>query len=304
MITEGYFRRHTQAYGGNREVALLDVAQEYVIEYMRRESLFDDLLIFKGGTALRKFVFGVEGRFSVDLDFALRHDDPSHATMVLDMLDGAELGGVKIRLDRRKGSAATLRLETPLGPVTEPAAVSIRPQQPWLPALQRTPMPFDFLDRGLQPEFVRAPLPILDLREIAAEKIAAFWRRRKARDLYDLENLGRALQANFDGPGIAALAVLKIYFDVMDEGLGRPLPSLGSVFGCAGTEITGADDLGHFRASTMDAAQLLSQYARRYVALVGLEDDLASLVTTCNRRDRWRALQLRDEVVTTITGRR
>ncbi len=30
MIAEGYLRRHTAAYGGNREIALLDVAQEYV----------------------------------------------------------------------------------------------------------------------------------------------------------------------------------------------------------------------------------------------------------------------------------
>ena len=39
-------------------------------------------------------------------------------------------------------------------------------------------MPFEFLDRGLR-QTLTSPLPILDLREIAAEKIAAFWRRRQ-----------------------------------------------------------------------------------------------------------------------------
>lgn len=44
MITEGYLRRHIAAYGGNREIALLDVAQDYILEYLRHEELFDDIL--------------------------------------------------------------------------------------------------------------------------------------------------------------------------------------------------------------------------------------------------------------------
>lgn len=163
MITEGYLRRHTAAYGGNREIALLDVAQEYVLEHLRREGVFDEILVFKGGTALRKFVFGTEGRFSVDLDFGMRQEDPSHADLVLDLLDGASFGGVSVRLERRKGPAAQLRLSTPLGPVIVPAAVSIRQRPPWLPPELRRPMPFEFLDRGLQPEFARGPLPVLEM---------------------------------------------------------------------------------------------------------------------------------------------
>lgn len=103
MITEGFFRRHTQAYGGNREIALLDVAQEYVLEYLRREGAFDGLLVFKGGTALRKFVFGAEGRFSVDLDFALLGDDPADADLALAGLEGepARLATTGSPRDRR-----------------------------------------------------------------------------------------------------------------------------------------------------------------------------------------------------------
>ncbi len=55
-------------------------------------------------------------------------------------------------------------------------------------------------------EFARAPLPVLDPHEMAAEKIAAFWRCQAACDLYDLDHLGRVLQADFDGPAIAELA--------------------------------------------------------------------------------------------------
>lgn len=217
MISLGYLRRHTQATGASADVALLDVAQEYVLEHLRREGFFDETLVFKGGTAARKFVFGRDGRFSVDLDFGLRVADASFAELVLDAIDGMELHGVRVQLTRRKGVAAQLRIDTPLGAVTEPAAVSVRVQPPWLPVPTREPMPFEFLDRGLVPEFNRTSLPILDLREIAAEKMAPFWRRRMARDLYDLEHLGRSLQANFYGEAIASLGLLKIYFDVVDD---------------------------------------------------------------------------------------
>ena len=249
----------------------------------------------------RKYVFGASGRFSVDLDFALRSGDPGDADLTLDLLGGAEFGDVRIELERRRGPAAQLRLTTPLGPVIVPAAISIRAQEPWLPARITPPQPFEFLDRGLAPEFKRAALPVLDPREMAAEKIAAFWRRSRARDLYDLEHLGRVLQATFDGPGIAALAALKIYFDVVDEGLGRPPATLGEVFGRPGSVVTGAEDLGRLHASAPDIDYLLAQCAQRYAALTSLEGTVARLATTCNPRDRRQALQEKAEVVARLT---
>jgi hypothetical protein len=301
-MTAAFFQRHVQACIGDREVALLDVAEEYVLEYMRRAGLFDTTLAFKGGTALRKFVFGSSGRFSVDLDFALRSSDAGDADLALDLLDGIEVYGVRIDLARRRGSAALLRLTTPLGTVVEPAAISVRSQQPWLPVQTIPPEPFEFLDRGLAPEFTRAALPIEDPREMAAEKIAAFWRRSVARDLYDLEHLGRAMQASFDGPGIATLAALKIYFDVVDEGLGQPPSSLGDVFGRPHATVRGAEDLGRLHASVPDVGQLLAQCAQRYAALASLEGTIAHLATTCNLRDRWTALQARDELVAQLSN--
>ncbi len=301
MITQGFFQRHVQACGGDREIALLDVALEYVLEYMRREGLFEQTLVFKGGTALRKYVFGASGRFSVDLDFALRSGDPGDADLTLDLLHGAEFGDVRIELERRRGPAAQLRLTTPLGPVIVPAAISLRAQEPWLPTRVTPPQPFEFLDRGLAAEFARVSLPVLDPREMAAEKIAAFWRRSRARDLYDLEHLCRALQETFDGPGIAALAALKIYFDVVDEGLGRPPATLGEVFGRPGSVVTGAEDLGRLHASASDIDHLLAQCAQRYAALSSLEGTVARLATTCNPRDRRHALQEKAEVVARLT---
>lgn len=296
MISLGYFRRHAQATGASADVALLDVAQEYVLEHLRREGFFDETLVFKGGTALRKFVFGRDGRFSVDLDFGLRVADPDFAGLVLDAIDGMELHGVRVRLARRKGVAAQLLIDTPLGAVTEPAAISVRLHVPWLPAPDRQPMPFEFLDRGLIGELVRAPLPILDPREIAAEKLAAFWRRRMARDLYDLEHLGRALQADFDGEVIASLGLLKIYFDVVDDGVGHPLPDPTVLFSNV-QGVQGREDLGHLRADVADVGQLLVRCQRHYRAITATDPALVQMVAACSTRDRQAALRRREELV-------
>ena len=41
MITLGYFRRHQQTLRGADDVVLLDVAQEYVLEHLRRRHARD-----------------------------------------------------------------------------------------------------------------------------------------------------------------------------------------------------------------------------------------------------------------------
>jgi predicted nucleotidyltransferase component of viral defense system len=303
MITEAYMRRHTGALGKNREIALLDVAQEYVLEHLRREGAFENLLIFKGGTALRKFVFGKEGRFSVDLDFTIREEEAAKedrlafAGMILDMLDDVTCYEVRIRLDRRRDDAAQILLSTPRGDVTEPCAISIRTQAAWLPPIFLQPRPFEYLDRGLQNEFTRSQLPILDLREIAAEKLAAFSRRRMARDLYDLEHLTRVLQKGFNGHAITRLAALKIYFDAVDDGLPHPPGALDSLFDTASRPIVGVEDLGRLRALNIDLDDLLRKCAARYTALADVPTDVAALVNRLNAGDRWRAMQLREELV-------
>jgi uncharacterized protein len=58
--------------GRGRNEAYLEFAQEHFLDWLRSERLFEDeAFVFKGGTAIRTFVLGNEGRFSTDLDFAL-----------------------------------------------------------------------------------------------------------------------------------------------------------------------------------------------------------------------------------------
>ncbi len=94
--------------------------------------------------------------------------------------------------------------------------------------------------------------------------------------LYDLAHLGGVLQAGFDGISIARLAALKIYFDVVDEGMGRPLRATEDIFMLSRSEITGANDLGSLRASAVSVPQLLAECAQRYTALTALDGDLVS----------------------------
>ncbi len=70
MITEGYLARHYKGRPGGRDFALLDVAQDYALKFIADKGLFDLGLTLKGGTALRKYRMGGQGRFSTDLDFA------------------------------------------------------------------------------------------------------------------------------------------------------------------------------------------------------------------------------------------
>jgi hypothetical protein len=57
-VTEGHLARHYQGMKGGRDAALLDIAQDHALHLLHNTGLFDEGLIFKGGTALRKFRAG------------------------------------------------------------------------------------------------------------------------------------------------------------------------------------------------------------------------------------------------------
>lgn len=89
MITQGYLTRHFQGKSGMADAAMLDVAQDYALEYLHQQGLFELGAVLKGGTALRKLRVGNAGRFSTDLDFSA--PDVETAEILLDAIDGAEI---------------------------------------------------------------------------------------------------------------------------------------------------------------------------------------------------------------------
>ena len=136
LITEGYLAHHYRGRSGGRDYALLDVAQDYALKVLSDAGLFDLGLIFKGGTALRKFRAGNLGRFSTDLDFA--SSDRALGDLVLETLDGSVLFDVAFRtIAVTAGQRGQLSISTPLGSPGIDALLEISPRQPWLPPFRR-----------------------------------------------------------------------------------------------------------------------------------------------------------------------
>jgi predicted nucleotidyltransferase component of viral defense system len=192
-------------------VAERDVVLTYALAALVDGGVMTDLA-FKGGTCLRKLVFGSSGRFSEDLDFTLASDQPEDnvllrlveafnrthhgITFAFDEYyktdDDASFGGdVSYRHDWN--DRGHFRLQ-----------VSLR-ERPTLPVVAR-PMQSQgyFAQLELAPPAVRTLAPI----EMIAEKVRAAFQRAKVRDLYDLH---RFAATPFDAELLRRLVVLKLW---------------------------------------------------------------------------------------------
>jgi predicted nucleotidyltransferase component of viral defense system len=274
MITEGYLLRH--ANGRMLDVALLDVAQDYALEYLHEAGVIDLGVALKGGTALRKVRAGHDGRFSTDLDFAV--PDDTTLQLLLDTIDGASLHDVRFSLERRKGPHADLRIVTPRGAVAVPARIDVTVRPLWLPV---EVLPYVALPVHDGYEFTPRPLSVPCLDEALAEKLAAWRRRRQMRDLYDLNWFGhRALNE----PLIRRAMVLKIWYDVVDEDRGtkpfdpQEIISVGNVGDVADDEI-------HLLTKPVEPVKWLSYVSQRYRFVTQL-DETEQRIIACTARDR------------------
>lgn len=213
MITEGHFVRHFQGRRQARNAALLDVGQDHALHILQRAGLFDDGLVFKGGTALRKCRAGGQGRFSTDLDLAVR--EAGLAELVFETLHGAELNGFRFEIDvvvpQRRG---TLRMTTPFGEATPPGRVDVTHYLPWIPCERLPLVPLPIHQRY---DFALAPLPIITVEELISEKLARYNRDSLSRDLYDLFWFSTKA---FDETRVRRLTVLKVWHDFTHDGLG------------------------------------------------------------------------------------
>jgi Nucleotidyl transferase AbiEii toxin, Type IV TA system len=142
--------------------------------------LFQNDLVFKGGTALRKFRAGNSGRFSTDLDFAA--PDENLALAVFQALDGAEIDGFAFAIDNLgdDGRRGDLRISTPFGQPQLGAKVELARH-----ALSLEP---DVLNAVRLPihdgyDFDLPPTPVVRVEEAIAEKLARYRRVPLARDL-------------------------------------------------------------------------------------------------------------------------
>jgi uncharacterized protein len=216
MITEGYLLRHCNGKMAFRDAALIDVAQDHALRLLHAKGLFELGLVFKGGTALRKYRMGSTGRFSTDLDFAAA--ELGVADLVFETLDGAEFEGftfaVEMMVEHRR---AVLRIGSHLGSPKVPARIDITHKAPWLVPELATFVPLPIHSRY---GFALPPTAIMRIEEVLAEKLARYRRVSLARDLYDLAWFAKQ---PFDENLVRRLAVLKVWTDVVQDSLGtRP----------------------------------------------------------------------------------
>ena len=213
MITEGYLVRHYQGRRGGRGPAVIDIAQDHLLFHLANEGIFDLGVSLKGGTAIRKFRAGNAGRFSTDLDFAGMDD--AAADLLVEVVDGATVGPFEFTLEALDGTRRMrLSIASPFGETEVPARLDLGRRVLWLPPEMLPALPLPIHARY---GFELPAIPTARVEEVIAEKLARYRRGSLARDLYDLAWFA---SRPFDEALVRRVTALKIWSDVVDDGLG------------------------------------------------------------------------------------
>jgi predicted nucleotidyltransferase component of viral defense system len=212
VIEDKFVDLHARNSGlRDKLVAERDVVLTYALRALLDTSVMGHLA-FKGGTCLRKLIFGTTGRFSEDLDFTLDTDRPDDdlLTELVDVFNREHYGirftfaeyyktddepsfGGDVLYRHAWNDAGRFRLQVSLRE---------RPTLPVVPkAMQHQPY-FSQLEFG--PFAVRA----METIEMLAEKVRAAFQRVKVRDLYDLH---RFAATPLDGELLRRFVVLKLW---------------------------------------------------------------------------------------------
>jgi predicted nucleotidyltransferase component of viral defense system len=277
---------------GNVEI---DVILTYLLQLFAEKGVMEHVG-FKGGTMLRKMIFGPRGRLSTDLDFTSPSEIGAEDLMLM-MLDALErpYHGISFRFDRDKdwyltddGCAANpvcAHAENEKG-VKIKLQVSMR-EQPVLPIRALPQIALDYFDLL---EFAPVAVPCLAFEEVVAEKIRAANQRSKVRDLHDLSEISVRV---LDREIIRSLAVLKLW---NSDG-----PNLD--YGRFRERITGAADYDVADLTTLlrrdqrpDLDQMIQRVVKGFRFLADLSDLERKLTADDARRRRADAEALRDTV--------
>lgn len=214
-LTIGHIARHTPAGSGapGREAAIIDIAQDLLLAYLHENGLLEDVVI-KGGTAIRKLYAGKEGRFSLDLDFAIEDEFADREDKAFDFvsaIDGLSLGQFSYSISERRNKWY-IELSSPFneGDIFK-TKLDFGPM-PWL-----DPVSLHFCDLPIHKQygFELPAIKTVRLEENMAEKIARLNRTNTTRDIYDLNWLLEtpSIEKTINKNLLRRLAVLKIWVD-------------------------------------------------------------------------------------------
>lgn len=273
--------------GRGKNEAYLEFAQEHFLDWLRAEHVFEDeAVVFKGGTAIRKFVLGNEGRFSTDLDFAVA--DQAYADHILERLrDGITHQGVTFVLDdydpeARKG---TWHAETPEHGRSLPASLDFSARSMLLPATYPNRAPIPGVSARLMGFELPKP-PVADILETVAEKLSRFRRVMLGRDVYDLAAVTRHVDGRL--PLLREVLCFKAYFDRVEEGRDTlPVPFAGGTefAGRNPAQVVGAEDLGLLARDRVDIPALLRTIEGFYPRIGAPTGEVEIRLATCRSDD-------------------
>lgn len=278
MITEGYLVRHYQGRSGGRGPALIDIAQDHLLYHLSENGVFELGVALKGGTSIRKLRAGSAGRFSTDLDFAGLED--SSAELLIDVVDGARVGPFAFASESLDGTRRVkLMITSSLGSPEVPARLDLGRRRLWLPAERLDPLPLPIHARY---DFALPSVPTSMIEELIAEKLARYRRGSLARDLYDLAWLaGRS----FDEALVRRITVLKVWCDVVDDGLGsRPFDPDEILRARRESEFQ-PEAIGYL-TTPVDVPGWVRAVVGRFAFMQDL-DDSEQRVARCSRADEW-----------------
>jgi predicted nucleotidyltransferase component of viral defense system len=187
-------------YAGQSQVDIAIARQEIVLtillERIFANEQLRDAVALKGGTALRKLVFGAAGRFSEDMDFVILADDyDSIQTELMAILrddEAAEKDGVEVlEFDFEQSSHGTIQAVCEYRSVRGNGSFELDitggdERRPLLPTLLETPLEQPYFS---QLGFSLSPIRRMATAEMVAEKRVSIHRRyenRNPKDVWDL----------------------------------------------------------------------------------------------------------------------
>ena len=262
-ITEGHLARHYQGRRGGRGPALLDIAQDHALALLHDAGLFQRGLVFKGGTSLRKFRAGAAGRFSTDMDFYAPDDDVTVEVMAT--LADAQIDGFRFRIEGLDGDGrrSDLAVDTPFGRPDVGARIEVSQRPLILPA---EPLSLIVLPIHSRYDIKVSATPVISVEEAIAEKLARYRRTSLARDLYDIAWFS---QRPLDEALVRRLWVIKVYFDIVDDGRGQPPLVAADVLAGRDPRAFVAEDIGYL-TQPVDIEAWITMVRDRYQFLTAL----------------------------------
>lgn len=295
-LTIGHIARHTPTGSGapGREAAIIDIAQDLLLAYLEENGLMNDVVI-KGGTAIRKLYAGKEGRFSLDLDFAIEDefaDRDEKAFDFVSVIDGLRIDPFSYSVSERRNKWY-IELESPYneGDIFK-TKLDFGPR-PWLEPVRRN---FCELPIHKQYGFNLPAIKTVRIEENMAEKIARLNRTNTARDLYDLNWIMEtpSVERTIDKDLLRRIAVMKIWVDSHGMHCGnvwwRPAhaPSVFNpekwLYERNPKEID-MEDIGTLAVPAPSADEMLARLKENYSFLLDL-DEVEAIIAKSNAKDR------------------